>query len=65
MAPFQFSDYDGPTGFYVATGAEMLSVSTAEGASAFVSAAAHSGLGSDADAAKLEAAKLSSSSNSR
>lgn len=50
----KFADYDGPTGFYVATGQEVLPLSTAAGAIAFVGSAAQSGIGDPQQAAFIQ-----------
>jgi hypothetical protein len=47
----QFSDYDGPTGLCIATGKQILPLTSPAGAVAFVGSAVHSGIGNAEDAA--------------
>ena len=51
----QFSDYDGPTGLYVATGKHILPLDSCAGAVAFVGAAAQSGIGDPHDSNIVQA----------
>jgi hypothetical protein len=47
----RFSDYDGPTGLWIATGKQILPLASPAGAVAFVGSAVQSGIGSAEDAA--------------
>jgi hypothetical protein len=47
----QFSDYHGPTGLCVATGKQILPLTSPAGAVAFVGSAAQSGIGDAEDSA--------------
>jgi hypothetical protein len=47
----QFSDYDGPTGLCVATGKQILPLTSVAGAVAFVGSAVQSGIGDAKDSA--------------
>ena len=51
-----FSDYDGPTGLFVATGTEILPLDSAAGAVAFVGAAMQSGTIDPEESAAIQAA---------
>jgi hypothetical protein len=51
-----FSDYDGPTGLFIATGKRMLPLDSPAGATAFVGAALQSGTTDPELAAKIQAA---------
>jgi hypothetical protein len=51
-----FSDYDGPTGLFVATGREILPLDSAAGATAFVGAALQSGTVDPKQSARIQAA---------
>ncbi|HEV7493084.1 hypothetical protein [Baekduia sp.] len=50
----QFSDYDGPTGLCVATGKQILPLTSSAGAVAFVGSAAQSGIGNAQDSADAQ-----------
>jgi hypothetical protein len=52
---FQFTDYDGPTGLYIATGKQILPLASPAGAVAFIGAAVQSGIGDAEDAALIQA----------
>lgn len=51
-----FSDYDGPTGLYIATGKQMLSLKDPAGATAFVGAAMQSGTIDPKQASEIQSA---------
>ena len=51
-----FTDYDGPTGLYVATGEKILPLDSVEGLSAVAQSAMLTSLGSTPEAKKYEAA---------
>jgi hypothetical protein len=50
----QFSDYDGPTGLWVATGKQILPLGSPAGAVAFVGSVVQSGIGNAEDAALVQ-----------
>lgn len=52
----QFSDYDGPTGLFVANGKEILPLDDAAGATAFVGAGMQSGTIDPEESAQIQAA---------
>ncbi|HUC07013.1 MAG TPA: hypothetical protein VMR96_02900 [Solirubrobacterales bacterium] len=52
----QFSDYDGPTGLFVATGKDILPLSAPAGATAFVGAGMQSGTIDPQQSDQLQAA---------
>jgi hypothetical protein len=51
-----FSDYDGPTGLFVANGKEILPLDDAAGAAAFVGAGMQSGTIDPDESAQIQAA---------
>lgn len=51
-----FSDYDGPTGLFVATGKKLLPLDGAAGATAFVGAGMQSGTIDPKQSARIQAA---------
>jgi hypothetical protein len=51
-----FSDYDGPTGLFVANGKEILPLDSAAGATAFVGAGMQSGTIDPEESAQIQAA---------
>jgi hypothetical protein len=53
---FQFSDYDGPTGLFVANGKEILPLTGAAGATAFVGAGMQAGTIDPQQLAQIQAA---------
>jgi hypothetical protein len=52
----RFSDYDGPTGIFIATGKRILPLDSPAGATAFVGAALQSGTTDPELAAQIQAA---------
>ena len=52
----RFSDYDGPTGLFIATGKRMLPLDSPAGATAFVGAGLQSGTNDPELAAQIQAA---------
>jgi len=52
----KFSDYDGPTGLFVATGKEILPLNSPAGATAFVGAAMQAGTIDPEQSAQIQAA---------
>mgnify|MGYP000514698097 CR=1 FL=1 len=53
---FKFSDFNAPSGHYVATGASLLPLGSYGGTVAFVGSAVHSGIGDPNHAAEVDAA---------
>ncbi len=56
MKASEFSDYDGPTGLYVATGSAILPLDSAEGISAVAQSAMLTSLGASPAAKKFQIA---------